>query len=295
MKKGIHSYHPFVCFLYFAGAMVSAMLYQHPVFLAAGAVLFLILNILLDSGKTVRKWQGMMITIPVFFLVLNPLTNHRGSHIFFYFGANPVTLESFLQGLMLALTLFNLMAAFAAYNQVITSEKFLFLFAKWLPQWALLAMLAMRFVPLLRRRLYEIEMVQRGKGRSVTEGTFIQRVRNGLEFVQILLTWSLEEAIQTADSMAARGYGIQKRSRYIPFRMKGKDWFAMVYLLVFGTAVAFGWWLGDGVLAVYPILEPLFLQGREWFFLLMFVMFVGFPIGIQVREALLWRYWKRKI
>ncbi|MBE3568835.1 MAG: energy-coupling factor transporter transmembrane protein EcfT [Bacillales bacterium] len=295
MKKGIHSFHPFVCFLYFAGAMAAVMLYQHPVFLAAGAVLFLLLNILLDSGKTVRKWRGMMITIPVFFLILNPLTNHRGSHIFFYFGANPVTLESFLQGLMLSLTLFNLMAAFAAYNQVITAEKFLFLFAKWLPQWALLAMLAMRFFPLLRRRLHEIEMVQRGKGRSVTEGTFPQRVRNGLEFVQILLTWSLEEAIQTADSMAARGYGIQKRSRYIPFRMQGKDWLAIVYLLVFGTAVAFGWWLGDGVLAVYPILETLLLQGREWVFLLVFVMFVGFPIAIQVREALLWHYWKRKI
>ena len=39
--------------------------------------------------------------------------------------------------------------------------------------------------------------------------------------MQILLTWSLEEAIETADSMKARGYGMGKEVRM--FRIKWID------------------------------------------------------------------------
>jgi energy-coupling factor transport system permease protein len=236
-----------------------------------------------------------MVFMAVVFLVINPLVNHRGTHILFYFQGNPIMLESVMEGIIYSLSIFSLLLLFGTYNQVVTAEKFLFLFSKWLPQWALLVMLCLRFVPLLKRRLNEIELVQRGKGLSIHNGTIRERSRSGLLFVQILLTWSLEEAIQTADSMAARGYGIQKRSKYSPYKIHKKDGAALVYLLCLGGLSLFGCWLGDGVLSIYPILEPVLLEGREWFYLVVFVLYIGFPLLLEGKEAYLWHCSQQEI
>jgi energy-coupling factor transport system permease protein len=295
MTRGIHSFHPFVSFIYYVGAAALVMLYKHPVFLLVGAILLVLFNFQLDRGKTLKSWFVMLIFLSVFFLIINPFVNHRGTHILFYFQHNPIMLEAIIQGIISALSIFTIMVLFTSYNLILTANKFLFLFSRWLPQWALLAMLSMRFVPLLRRRLREIETVQKGKGLTVTEGNLKSRAKNGILLVQILLTWSLEEAIQTADSMAARGYGIKKRSKYTPYKMVFKDWLAIIYMAIIATIGIFGWWLGDGVLSVYPVLETMSIQGREWFYLFIFMFYIGSPLIIEGREVIIWHSWKRSI
>ncbi len=295
MSRGVHAFHPFVLFLYYVGAAALVMLYKHPVFLLVGAIIFILFNFQLDKGKALKNWFKMLIILTGFFLLINPLINHRGTHILFYFHHNPIMLEGVIQGLILALSIFTLIVLFASYNHVVTVDKFLFLFAKWLPQWALLTMLSMRFVPLLRRRLKEIEVVQKGKGISVTEGKLKERAKNGILLVQILLTWSLEDAIQTADSMAARGYGVKKRSKYTPYKLKGKDLLAIIYILALFMIALFGWWLGDGVLSIYPILETMSIQGREWFYLFLYILYLSSPLLIEGREGIRWHFWKRSM
>ncbi|WP_226670398.1 energy-coupling factor transporter transmembrane component T [Metabacillus litoralis] len=292
--RGVHAFHPFVLFLYYIGAATLVMLYKHPVFLFVGIILFIIFNLQLDHGKALRGWFFMLFYLSVFFLIINPLVNQRGNHILFYFNDNPVMLEAVIQGIIAALSIFALLVLFISYNIVITADRFLYLFSKWLPQWALLTMLSMRFIPLLKRRLREIETVQQSKGLSVKEGKLKDRAKNGILLVQILLTWSLEEAIQTADSMAARGYGLKKRSKYRPYKMKRKDWIAIIYILCFTMTALFGWWLGDAVLSIEPVLETIVIEGREWFYLFIFCLYIGMPIMIEGREALIWRFWRRK-
>ncbi|XQY91373.1 energy-coupling factor transporter transmembrane component T [Metabacillus sp. HB246100] len=293
--RGVHSLHPFVQLLFYLGATALVMLYKHPVFLLVGAILLILFNLQLDKGRTLKSWFMMLLFISFFFLLINPLVNHRGTHILFYLNDNPVMLEAVLQGVIAGLTLFTLFILFASYQLVVTADRFLFLFAKWLPQWALLTMLSMRFVPLLRRRLTEIETVQKAKGSSVTEGRKKDRIKHGITIVQVLLTWSLEEAVQTADSMAARGYGLKNRSKYTPFKLKNYDIIAIIYLVSLASIGVLGWWLGDGVLMIEPVLETMKLQGREWFYLGAFSLYIGTPIIIQGREVILWHFWMRKM
>ncbi|MFC4617187.1 energy-coupling factor transporter transmembrane component T [Camelliibacillus cellulosilyticus] len=293
MKMGLQSFHPFVSFFYYIVCMVSVMVSRHPFFLVTGLMLIILLNVLQDGGRGLARWWVGWAFIAIFFLLVTPLTNHRGTHILFYFQDNPIMLEAVMQGLIMALSLVCLMALFSSYNLVVTPDRFLFLFARILPQWALLTLLTMRFVPLLRRRIGEIELVQESKGMTIKSGPLKNRLRHGLLFVQILLTWSLEEAIQTADSMKARGYGLGKRSRYTPYRMRWRDYVALVYLGGLGSLTLFGVWLGDNVLTLNPVLEPIVLQSREWFYWAVFVCLIGFSIAIEGRELWKWRYWKR--
>ncbi|GGH74180.1 energy-coupling factor transport system permease protein [Pullulanibacillus pueri] len=295
MKRGFSSFHPLTCFLYYVGALVIVMLGQHPAFLLSTVLVLIVFNIIQEKGGGLIRWWGAYATLIIFFLVLTPLINHRGTHLLFYFRDNPVMLEAVIQGMITGLSLLCLLLVFLSYNQIITADKFLFLFARVLPQWALLTMLAMRFVPLFRRRLVEIDRVQQSKGVSVKTGSLKQRIKNGLLFVQILLTWSLEEGIQTADSMKARGYGLKKRSRYTPYHFQLKDGLLLVIIILFFSLSVAGWALGDLVLEIQPMLESPLLSGREWFFYVVGLLYMGIPLCIEGREWVLWRFWRYKI
>ncbi|HET6872597.1 MAG TPA: energy-coupling factor transporter transmembrane component T [Sporolactobacillaceae bacterium] len=276
-------------------ALILLTLEQHPVFLTINSLFLAGYFILHERGKRQLRLGGMYVILPLFFFLLNPLFNHRGTHVLFYFGQKPIMLEAIFQGLMMGLTLLGLLLLMRLFNFLIPSDRFLYLFSRFFPQWALLTMLSLRFIPLFTRRLTEIELVQRAKGRSPMEGNLISRAKAAMPFVQILLSWSLEEALQTADSMAARGYGITKRSRYHPYLFRKKD---ALLLIVFGGLFVgnmFGWWLGDSVLAIAPVLESLVLAGREWAFLLLSALYFGLPLIIDGGERLRWVYLKQKI
>lgn len=295
MKNSFSSLHPFVTFLFFLASILAIMLYQHPFFQIFSCIILIIFNFILDRGQTLKSYFPIMLILSIFIFVFTPLLNHRGNHILFTLFENGITLESVILGTMNALMIFSIFALFITFNIIITPDKFLFLFSKYLPQWALLMMLSLRFVLLLRRRLHEIIQVQKVRGISISEGWLTTRIKNGLLLVQILLTWSLEEGIQTADSMSARGYGLQKRSRYIPYKMTNSDYVIVSVIGVQTVCIIFGWYLGDGVLQLLPVLEPVLLYGREWFYFVIYVSLISLPLLIEAREAIKWQLWKQKI
>ncbi|MDF2961044.1 MAG: hypothetical protein K0S39_2779 [Paenibacillus sp.] len=293
MTAGFRSLHPLPGFVYYTGVMLFSMLLLHPVFLAAAVVLLFIINLAYEeSGKMLRTLVVFLLAGLIIF-ILNPLFSHRGAHILFYIWDQPVTLEALLHGLTAALSPIAIIFTFLSYNRVVTSDKFLYLFGSLWPKGSLIVVMAMRFVPLLTRRLKQIALVQRTKGISLTQGPLKQRCQNGMKLLQILLTWSLEEGLQTADSMKARGYGTGPRSAYSPFRMQSKDRLTLVYLAVIG---AYCLWerftAGYGVLMIYPRLEPVQLNAGEWLLFGVFLLFIGTPLLVDGKEWLRWRFSK---
>ena len=63
------------------------------------------------------------------------------------------------------------------------------------------------------------------------DGSLLQRLRNGVTILSILLTWCLENALETADSMKSRGYGLPGRTAFSIYRLDDRDQAAL-------------WWLG---------------------------------------------------
>jgi len=261
LNRAFCNLHPFVIFFYYLMAALFLMLYQHPFFLLSAGPLLFFWNWIIDRGKTVRHWGRMLGGLMVLFLLLTPLFNRRGNVILFTVFHLPVTLESLLRGAMGALTLFDLLLLFFTLPRTLTGNKFLFLFSRPFPQWTFAALMAVRFVPLLARRLQTLAEVHR------TTGIIQQSKRKtSLALMKVLLSWSLEEGLDTADSMAARGYGSGTRSRYIPYSFRLPDKVGLVILCLLSAGCFSGWYLGDGVLTLSPLLEPVLLFGREWLF-----------------------------
>ncbi|SDY30090.1 energy-coupling factor transport system permease protein [Evansella caseinilytica] len=292
MIQRFQAFHPAVCFFYYAGSVTVLMLLQHPVALLAALLLIVVINAVHDRCKGLRQWLVMIIVTGFFLLILNPLFNERGQHVLFVLFDHRITLEAVIKGGMSALTIIAVFAVFVSYNEVMTPNKLLYLFAKFFPQFAVLLMLTLRFIPLMKRRLADISAVQQSKGVYVSGGNWRERAKNGLLYVQVLLTYSLEEAIQTADSMKAREYGSSTRSTYEHFRMKGIDIIAFLLLGFFLAVSIAGRMQGHLYLTVYPVMDSLTLTGTETVYLTAFLIYLSFPLLAEGGGMIRWRLLK---
>ncbi|MUV37570.1 Energy-coupling factor transporter transmembrane protein EcfT [Lentibacillus sp. JNUCC-1] len=288
MENGIHGYHPFVMLMYYIYIGSLAMYVTHPIFLVIGTLLIVAVNFTHDRGRTLRKWFPIYGAMIILIVVLNPFLVSRGTNILFYFRGKQVTLEALMYGIVMALSIVIILMLFLSFNHVLNGNKFLFIFSRILPRTAFLMMLAIRFVPLLKDRLDEINAVQRVRGLTMTDGPIRQRAKTGLVKIQILLTWSMEEAVQTADSMKVRGYGSGRKTSYMPYRMEGRDWGWLASMTGLFAIVIAGGSLGYGKILIYPELGTLHLFALDWVVLAAMTVLYSFPLLVEGREYIRW-------
>ena len=114
-------------------------------------------------------------------------------------------------------------------------------------------------------------MGQKCMGRGGQTG-FLNRCRQLVKEVSILIAWSLEASIESADSMAARGYGLRGRTSFHLFRMTGRDAALLLFFAAAGCAVVAGAAAGYTTMQFYPCLvtETAGLQK-----ILVFLIFTG--------------------
>ncbi|OKP94517.1 energy-coupling factor transporter transmembrane component T [Paenibacillus sp. P32E] len=289
MSSGFRSMHPSVALVYYAGLLLFAALLFHPLFLATEIAGLTFLLVLQGQGRGLLRGLPFYLLMAVSVAVLNPLFSHRGAHILFYFMDQPITLEAVLYGLMMMLVLLAVFILFISYNYTVTTDKFMYLFAAAAPRTTLLTLMTMRFVPLFQRRLRQITLIQRIRGVDTGKGSLRSRMRDGMTLLKVLLTWSLEEALQTADSMKARGYGIRKRSVYGIYKLDLQDKAMLLLFTVSGWIPLFFWMKGYGVLDIYPRMKPMHLGWADAAMYASFCVFVLTPLALEGKEKWLWR------
>ena len=289
MNRGFASLHPAPCFLYYVGLVILVMIIYHPLFLLLALCSQILLNIMQDGGRKLKESARFYIFFGLFIALINPFVSRRGQNVLFYFMDNPVTLEAVVYGIAMMMSLLTVLIAFVSYNMVITPDKFMFLFSSILSKTAFMAMMAMRFVPVLKRRSQEIALVQKTRGTDISSGTFIQRIKNGMQILVILITWSLEEAIITSRSMRARGYSITKnRSSYFDYKMTRRDWTILFLIVLSWVNLLFLWYQGIGYFQIYPVLAPLVLDMNTGLFLAVSAIYLAIPLVVEGAEKLAW-------
>ncbi|WP_249896880.1 energy-coupling factor transporter transmembrane component T [Paenibacillus sp. PK3_47] len=295
MNSGFRSMHPAVALLYYAGLLLFAALLFHPLFLLTELLALLGLLALQGQGRKLLRSLPFYLLMAGSVAVLNPLFSHRGSHILFYFMDQPVTLEAVLYGLMMMIVLLTIFILFISYNHTVTTDKFMYLFAAAAPKTALLTLMTLRFVPLFQRRLKQITLIQKMRGIDVSKGKLRKRLSDGMTLLKVLLTWSLEEALQSADSMKSRGYGVRKRSVYGIYKLDREDKITLVLLGASGLVPLLCWLQGYGVLEIYPHMKPMVFGWGEAVMYAGFCLFVLTPLGLEGKEKWLWRSSRRNV
>lgn len=251
-ESGLALYHPIVSFGYFVAVIAGTLLFINPFFSYASLCCAIICSALINGRKTLLATLGF--GVPMFLLVAlaNPLFNHHGATFLFYIEDNPVTLESFIYGLVSGGMMFAAVVWFTCYNTVVSSDKFLYIFGKILPSIALIVSMTLSLIPKLLSQVKVIADSQRTLGMDWKSGSVKQRVTSGARILSILVSWSLEDAVTTADSMRARGYGQHKRSNFSIFRFGRRDGIMLAVILVLLAAEIYTYASGRGSMVFYP-------------------------------------------
>lgn len=290
MNDAFSRYHPLVNFLFFTLVLVYSMVLMHPVCLAvslAGAIWY---AVVLNGPKAVRF--SLKVTLPVLLLaaVVNPAFNHAGVTLLCYLpSGNPLTLESILYGLAAGAMLCAVLMWFVCYNAVMTSDKFVYLFGRVIPALSLVLSMTLRFVPRFKAQLDTVRQAQFCIGRDVSTGSVWQRARKAITIFSIMVTWALENAIETADSMKSRGYGLKGRSSFALYRMEERDRFALLWLGFCGLYLFCGCLAGGLKWWYFPALQGVTAAPMTISFYLVYLALCLTPVILDRREARVWR------
>ncbi|MDR0596573.1 MAG: energy-coupling factor transporter transmembrane protein EcfT [Clostridiales Family XIII bacterium] len=221
-------YHPAAVFSYIAAAIVCAMLTMQPVYViisfAAGTAYALYLGGARGYALGLRPLLAMFALIAV----INPLTNHRGATTLFALGDYPITLQALLYGLCAGGMLICVFVWFMCYQRLITNDKFMYLFGRAAPTSSMVISMILKFVPVMTVRMREIADAQAALGLGAGGGGRKKSgsklgVKNGVRVSGILISRSMEDSIETADSMRARGYGAGPRTSFSRYRIAPRD------------------------------------------------------------------------
>ncbi len=295
MKDSFSQYHPIVNFLYFTLVLMFTMFLMNPIMLACSFVCALTYAIYLNGAKAVRFALVFILPMMLIAAIVNPAFNHEGATILTYLpSGNPLTLESIAYGLSASLMIAAVVLWFSCYNAVISSDKFVYLFGKIIPSLSLVLSMTLRFVPKFKGQIKLVSEAQRTIGRDSSQGGVMQRIKKGMTILSIMVTWSLENAIETADSMKSRGYGLPGRTAFSIYKLDKRDKTALAWLAFCAVGLTAGWLVGGFYFRFFPTISGEQITPTTALFHLLYLLLCLTPIIIDLKEDAKWKQLRKE-
>ena len=280
MAKGLFAtYHPAVCMLFFLAAICFSFCTQHPVYVVmtcafAGAYL-----IFLKGARPFLRSVGAFVPMVVFIGLLNSLFNSAGASLLWRWGPFSITVEGLCYGLAVGGMLVAVLLWFSCYNEVMTEDKFTYLFGKRIPTISLMVSMISRWIPRMVSRGHSIYDSQ-----EALIGCYDQsksgKVKRGLRMATVLAGLGMEDSVQTADSMCARGYGTTRRTAYARYKWHVREYVVLGLLVALVVANAVLLVVGAGSFKFYPRVSSVeFLWGY-----VTYALMLGMPFLVELER-----------
>ena len=222
-RDAFDSVHPAVSFLFFVAVMLITAFVLHPVITGISLIAACAYTVFLKGRRALPLLLGVVLPLIVVVAVMNPLFNHAGVTVLFYlWNGNGVTLEAVLYGLVSACMFAALVLWCSCLNSVMSSDKYVFLFGRIVPTLSLIFSMVLRFVPRFVKRIREVSDAQAGVSPPFGRDP-VKAAKRGLSVISATVTWALEGAVTTADSMRSRGYGLRRRTSFSIYRFGKRD------------------------------------------------------------------------
>lgn len=292
--KAFGNYHPFVLMAYFLSVLLIAMFVSNPILQMCALLGGISFCLMLTRWNELLGNIGFYIPLFLMVAVTNPLFSHNGVTPLFFLNGNPVTLEAFIYGIAIAVMVVGVMMWCKCYSEIMTSDKFLYLFGKAIPKLSLILSMALRFIPMFKRQMHKVNRAQKAMGLYSSKG-FVDKIRSAMRVFMAMISWSLENSMETSASMKARGYGIKGRTNFSIFRFYANDGVVLtVCVLLLGITIV-GVAAGETVFHYYPRISE--LNGSLYAIIVYaaFGLLSFLPFIIEVKEALVWKYYISKI
>lgn len=288
MQKEFETFNPLVIFIYFAMVIGTGVSMSSPFIMAVFTGCGWIYAIYLKGARAIKSNLLMTVPVVLFITLFNTLFTHQGNTILFYINNNPITKEAITFGIFSGFMFANVLIWFSCFNRIVNGEMIMYLFSRISSFFGLLISMILRYIPLLKKRYTDISAGQRCMYQGQEQKGFV-RLKTGLKKVSILTSWSLESSIESADSMAARGYGLKGRTSFVLYKISLRD-ILIIGLVIFCGAVSIYFAIiGKNEMIFYPVVKmpELTLKGvlnGAWFLVLTLM-----PVITDVAGEIKWR------
>lgn len=290
MTDAFFKLHPAVNFIFFAFVLALSMFIMNPICLALSLVCAFVNAVYLNGLRTIKLCLKFILPMVLLIVLINPVFNHQGVTILTYFPwDNPLTLESIVYGIASAALLSSVVLWFSVFNSVMTSDKTVYLFGKIIPSLSLVLSMSLRFVPKFSAQLKNVRNAQRCIGRDVSDGSAVSRIKNGIRIISIMLSWSMENAIETADSMKSRGFGLKGRTAYSIYKFDRRDLVMLIIVALLGVSVSVSAIMGVIDFTYYPSIKGSLTDVPSLIVFFLYGILMLIPTILNIGEGIKWK------
>ena len=291
-KDEFSSYHPIVNFGFFAIVIGLTMLTTHPLFITISLIGSIAYYINLNGKKATAFMLKFAFVLFALTVLINPILAKGGRTVLFYFPwGNSATLESVLYGITAGGMMVAVITWFACLFECITSDKIMYLFGRLIPSLSLVISMILRFVPRFKSQFKTVWDLQKINAEAQTK---TDKIKTAVRCFSAVISWSLENSIDVADSMKSRGFGSNKRTFYNVYLFRDRDKTAIIFLLCSGFLFVPGGISNAISWNFYPTISN---NQNSLTFVILTVFFAVciMPIIINKKECRKWKYSKLKI
>ena len=155
----------------------------------------------------------------------------------------------------------------------------------------------LRISVITTKRAYE-ELEHDGFIETVTgKGSFV--ARQNTEFLREdalrRVEQALENAVETADSMRSRGYGLPGRTAFSIYRFDDRDKATLAWLIFCGAYLISGWMADGAYFRYYPTVKTAAWTPMTVSFMLVYLALVLTPVILDRREDRQWKSLRSEI
>lgn len=278
--------HPLVPAVYTVLTVGFTMFAFQPVLIMislAGGLLYACACDGLRAAAMSLRWQ---LPLMIIVALINPLFSASGSTEIFRLGPRVVYLESLCYGCAMGGLFAASVLWFRAATHLVPFDRVMALTGNAAPTIALMISMSMRLIPRFMRQGKLVAAVQDVAAACVGQG---QAARGGardavaarLRLSTVLMGWTMEDSLETADAMRARGWhaGV-RRTVYTRFRFTALDALRIIVLVLAGCLCAAIAAAATGQYAFYPRMSELV----PWWGYAPYAAWMLVPTVLHVRE-----------
>lgn len=234
------SYHPAINLIYFVTATFCMIAFDHPVYVVLSYAAAFIYSVKLNGIRGLI-FDVCLIPFILGYTALYSYYNHFGvTYLRQNIIGNNITLEAAAYGLEIGLTAASVIMLISCLFAVFSSDKIVYLFGRISPKLSLFLSIILRTVPRVKKKARGVNTAQKGIGMSPGQGNIFRRIVNAFRVVSVVVTWILENFVESSISMKSRGYSLKGRTAFSIYRFDNRDrtFVIVIFLCIMLTAAA---------------------------------------------------------
>lgn len=276
------SYHPTINFIFFVIVLASAIGFTQPVFLLLTYATSFVYSVKL-GGKKALIFNLILVPLVVVWAFWYAYYNHFGvTNLWINVIGNMITLEALAYGFVTGIIAASVVMWFSCIHVIISTDKVIYLLGRIAPRLSLFVAILLRLIPRIKARAKKIALAQRCIGRGMDRGNIFRRIYNFFRIASIVITWTLENLVETSDSMRSRGYTLRGRTAFSIYRFDNRDRGFVIAIFWCAIIVLMGVFLDQTRILYNPQIMPNRITPLSFVFYAAYAFLCLLPMNLQI-------------